>query len=274
MKWVFLSALANRWLWLLAVFATAVLLATGRVPAWSAGLAGVVVLIGGAAVDTAQQYRRAHGPAVERSSRRELPRVRDEHARGYLRRAVAAVARLDQARTSLGEASTDVSADVHTKAAGMLDALGHTGEQVDRLAQVLQGFDERQVRAELADVEYVLDRDPAVSRELAEERTRTRDGLRAQLASMERLRQQQTLALEKMRATAVGIEGLSVRVGEISALYESTGQVDTTGDDLHSVTTELEELRLGLIDAQRSLRAVLSGTDVPGLDGGKPPPDS
>jgi hypothetical protein len=263
--WVFLSALANRWLWLLAVFAGAVLVATGQVPLWFAALTSGAVLVAGAAVDTAQRYRRARRPAVEPGWRPELPRVRDRQAAAYMGRAGAAVARLEQARTSLGEASSDLSADVDAKASGMLDALGHTGGQVDRLTEMLGGFDERAVRAELADVEQALARDTAAGQELAEERRRTRDGLHAQLASIERLGQQRALMLERMRATAVGIEGLAVRVGEIGALYESSGRVDTTSDDLRSVTADLDGLREGLVEAERSVRAVLSGTDIPGL---------
>jgi chromosome segregation ATPase len=224
------------------------------------------VLVTGAAFDAAQRYRRARHPAVGPERRPEPPRVPDRQAAGHLGRAAAAVARLEQARSSLGDVSSDLSADVDAKARGMLDALGQTGSQVDRLSEMLGAFDQRAVRAELADVEQALARDSAAGQELAEELRRTRDGLRAHLASIERLGQQRALMLERMRATAVGIEGLAVRVGEIGALYESSGRVDTTSDDLRSVTADLDSLRQGLMEAERSVRAVLSGTDIPGLD--------
>ena len=264
MGWVFLSALANRWLWLFAVFAGAVLVATGQVPLWFAALSAGAVLAAGAAVDTAQRYRKVRHSSIASDRPPELALVRDQLAATYLARAGTAVARLEQARTSLGEAAADLSGDVDAKARDMLDALGHTGGQVDRLSEMLGGFDEPTVRAELADVEQALADDTTPSEELVEERRRTRDGLRAQLASIERLGQQRALMLERMRATAVGIEGLAVRVGEIDALYESGGRIDTTTEDLQSVTADLDSLREGLLEAERSVRAVLSGTDSAG----------
>ncbi len=264
MGWVFLSALANRWLWLFAVFAAAVLMATGQVPVWFAALAAGAVLVTGAAVDTSQRYRQARHSAIAPDRPPPHAQVRDERAAMYLARAGAAVARLEQARKSLGEAAADLSGDVDVKARDMLDALGHTGTQVDRLAEMLDGFDGPAVRAELADVEQALADDTAPGQELVEERRRTRDGLRTQLASIERLGQQRALMLERMRATAVGIEGLAVRVGEIDALYESGDRIDTTTEDLQSVTADLDSLREGLLEAERSVRAVLSGTDAAG----------
>ncbi|HEX6578997.1 MAG TPA: hypothetical protein VF082_11570 [Jiangellaceae bacterium] len=262
MGWVFLSALANRWLWLVAVFAGAVLVATGQVPLWFAALTSGLALVTGATVDTVRRYRQARSPAMGSSRRAQRPQVRDRQAAAYLDRAAAAVTRLNEAKTSLEDASADLSADVDTKARGMLDALGHTGGQVDRLSEMLGRFDEPAARAELADVESALTRDTAAGRELAEERSRTREGLQAQLASIERLGRQRALMLERMRATAVGIEGLAVRVGEIGALYESSGRVDTTSDDLRSVTADLDGLSEGLLEAERSVRAILSGTDI------------
>jgi hypothetical protein len=73
-----------------------------------------------------------------------------------------------------------------------------------------------------------------------------------------------------MRATAVGIEGLAVRVGEIGALYEASGQVDTSDEELRGITSELEGLRDGLVDAERGVRAALSSTDLPSMP--EPPP--
>jgi hypothetical protein len=263
--WVFLSALANRWLWLLAIFAGAVLVATGQVPLWFAALTSGAVLVAGAAIDTAQRYRQARHPRVDAGRRPDVPKVRDRQAATYLSRAATAVARLEPARTSLRNASPNLAADLDVKASGMLDVLGRTGGQVDRLSKMLSGFDEQGARAELAEVEQALARDTAAGQGLAEERRRTRDGLRTQLASIKRLGEQRALILERMRATAVGIEGLAVRVGEIGALYESSDTIDTTSDDLRSVTADLDGLREGLVEAERSMRAVLSGSDIPDL---------
>jgi hypothetical protein len=271
--WVFLSALANRWLWLFAVFATAVLLVLPGVPLGLAVGAGVLVLAAGAGADALGQVRRARRrlPGGERPAVRG--RVRDPEAAAHLRRAVVGTERLERAQKSIAEASADVAADVGVHAGQMLDALQHTGRQVDRLDAMLGGVDPAALSTELVEVERVLAAQPGAAPELREQRQRTAEGLRAQLAAYRRVSEQRQLMLERMRATAVGIEGLAVRVGEIGALYESTGQVDTSAEDLRAVTGEIEVLREGLVEAERSVRAALSSTDLPGIpDVPEPPP--
>lgn len=273
--WVFLSALANRWLWLFAVFATAVLLVLPGVPLGLAVGAGVLVLAAGAGADALGQVRQARRriPGGERPTVRG--RVRDPEAAAHIRRAVAGTERLERAQESIAEARADVAADVGVHAGQMLDALHHTGRQVDRLDAMLGPVDPRALSAELAEVERVLAAQPGRAPELREQRLRTAEGLRAQLAAFRRVSEQRLLMLERMRATAVGIEGLAVRVGEIGALYESTGQVDTSAEDLRAVTGEIEVLREGLVEAERSVRAALTSTDLPGIpDVPEPPPGS
>ena len=99
MGWVFLSALANRWLWLFAVFAGAVLVATGQVPLWFAALSAGAVLATGAAVDTAQRYRKVRHSSIASDRPPELALIRYQPAATYLARDGTAVARLEQART-------------------------------------------------------------------------------------------------------------------------------------------------------------------------------
>ena len=200
-------------------------------------------------------------------------RVRDPEAAAHVRRAVAGTERLERAQESIAAARADVAADVGAHAGQMLDALQHTGRQVDRLDAMLGGVDPAGLSAELIEVERVLAAQPGAAPELREQRLRTAEGLRAQLAAYRRVSEQRQLMLERMRATAVGIEGLAVRVGEIGALYESTGQVDTSAEDLRAVTGEIEVLREGLVEAERSVRAALGSTDLPGIpDVPEPPP--
>ena len=149
----------------------------------------------------------------------------------------------------------------------------HTGRQVDRLDTMLAGVDPHALQTELGEVERALAAEPAASGDLTEQRQRTADGLRAQLAAHRRVSEQRTLMLAQMRATAVGIEGLAVRVGEIGALYEASGRVDTSDEELRGITSELEGLRDGLVDAERGVRAALSSTDLPGMpELPEPPP--
>ena len=266
MLWVFLAALANRWLWLLAVFGGALLLVTAD--RWVyALLAAVVVLAVGAGVDAAGQVRRARRPLGE-GERPDLPRVADAQAVGQIRRAEAGIARLERAREALGDVPADLSADVGAKATLMLEEMHRTGRQVDRLDVMLAGVDPSALQAELTSVQRAMSADRDAGEDLAEQRRRTVEGLRAQLAAVQRVAEQRELMLERMRATAVGIEGLAVRVGELGALYDATGRVDTTDDDLRAVSGEIEGLRQGLVEAERSVRAALSSTDLPGLPEG------
>lgn len=266
MGWVFLSSLANRWLWLLAAFATAVLVATGQVPVWFALLTGVAVLGVGAGVDAAGQIRRSRSGLTRGSGSAAAFRPVDLDAAANLDRATAAVQRLERARTLISGVPADLSADVEVKTALMLDALRDTARQVDRLDAMLAGVDARAIKSELADVERGLAR--GAGEALRAQRKRTAAGLRAQLDAVKRVAEQRALMLERMRTTAVGIEGMAVKIGEIGALYDATEQVDTSEDDLRSVSAELDGLRDGLVEAERSVRAVLSMTelrDPPGI---------
>jgi hypothetical protein len=112
----------------------------------------------------------------------------------------------------------------------------------------------------LADVERGLA--PGAGEALRAQRKRTADGLRAQLGGVTRVAEQRALMLERMRTTAVGIEGMAVKIGEIGALFDASGQVDTSEDDLRSVSAELDGLRDGLVEAERIVREVLSTTDL------------
>ncbi|HSK26941.1 MAG TPA: hypothetical protein VK894_08540 [Jiangellales bacterium] len=273
MLWVFLSALANRWLWLFAVFATAVLLVLPGIPVGFALGAGLVVLGAGAGADALGQVRRARRrlPGGERPAVRA--RVRDPEAAAHIRRAEAGTERLERAQQAFGEGQAELTADVGVHAGQMLDALHATGRQVDRLDAMLSGVDPGALGQELAEVQRLLASQPAAPAELTAQRRRSADGLGAQLAAYRRVSEQRALMLERMRATAVGIEGLAVRVGEIGALYESSGQVDTSDEDLRVVSSEIEGLREALVEAERSVRAALDSTDLPGIpDVPEPPP--
>ena len=70
--------------------------------------------------------------------------------------------------------------------------------------------------------------------------------------------QQAGLALDRrLQASALGLEGLVARVAELSATANAVGQVDPTPQDLASLTTELDGLRLGLADVEQVARKAL-----------------
>ena len=56
MRWQVMTALTNGWLWLLAALATVVLVISPA-PLWFAALSGATVLLGGATVQGAIEWR-------------------------------------------------------------------------------------------------------------------------------------------------------------------------------------------------------------------------
>ncbi len=259
MRWQVLAALTNGWLWLLAVLA-AVVLVIGSAPIWFALTSGAAVLLGGATVQGAVEWRAARRARLPGSQRPELDTgapVRSGEARAVIARAEAAAARAAQTRSEDRDAPADILAGAEVATTGAVSTLHDLGRQVDRLEAAIGGVRVHDVQAELASVEHNLATDRAASPELAEQRRAIADGLRAQLEVYRRLAEQRQLVLARMRSAAIGLEGLAVRLGEIGALYSAQGQDTTADDDLRAVATEMDDLRVGLQEAERTLRQTL-----------------
>lgn len=264
MRWQVMVALTNGWLWLLAVLATVVLVVSPA-PLWFAVLSGAAVLMGGAAVQGAVEWRQEKErrlPGV--SNRPEVsadPSVQDEEARAILARAESAAGRTRALRGDDPEAPPDVVANAEVATDGTVEALNDLGAQVDRLDRALAGIDPRRVQAELGRAEQNISRDRGASTELTEQRQRIADGLRQQLDAHRRLAEQRVLVLARMRAAAIELEGLAVRLGEIGALYSAQEDVTPVDADLRAVAVEMDDLRLGLVEAEKSLRQSLRTLD-------------
>lgn len=265
MGWLFLASLANKWLWLCALGAAAVIVALG-LPVWFAVASLLAVLAAGAGTQAVTELRAAR-------SRRGLPpprrpvlaaeQVRDPEAAAVLARADAAAARLEEARSSATEVSADVAAEVELAVGQMREALVTGARQVDRVSAALAGVDPRAVFGELGAVEQRLAVDRGAPAELVEERRRVADGLRSQLATAQRLAAHRALVLERMLATAVGIEGLATRIAEIGALSVAHGTLDTSEESLLAASGEVDVLREALVEAERTLRSTLSAAQLP-----------
>ena len=263
MRWQVLAALSNGWLWLLAVLAVAVLLIAGA-PLWFTALTGVAVLAGGASVQGAVEWRAARRrrlPARDSSPAIAPADVRDPHALAIIRRAHAAAARMHAARQSGVDAPTDVLAGAEVAADGAVGTLNDLGRQVDRLDAALQSVDPHRAQEELSRVEARLAHDTAASTELRDQRRAIADSLRSQLAAHQRLRDQRTLTLTRMQSAAVGLEGLAVRLSEVTALYAARHDDAMTSADLASVAQDVDGLRSDLVAAEASLRESLRSLD-------------
>jgi hypothetical protein len=263
MRWQVLAALGNGWLWLLTVLSVAVLLIAGA-PVWFTALTGVAVLGGGATVQGAVEWRaatRRRVPGGDSAAAIGATDVRDPHALAIIRRAHAASARMHAARQSGVDAPTDVLASAEVAADGAVGTLNDLGHQVDRLDRALQAVDPHRAQEELSRVETSLAHDTAASGELIAQRRGIAESLREQLAAHQRLRDQRTLVLTRMQSAAVGLEGLAVRLSEVTALYAARHDDAMTSTDLASVADDVDALRSDLVAAEASLRESLRSLD-------------
>jgi len=263
MRWQVLAALGNGWLWLLAVLSVAVLLIAGA-PLWFTALTGAAVLVGGATVQGAVEWRAARrrrrdGSGI--STPTGPAEVRDPHAVAIIRRAHDASARMHAARQSGVDAPTDVLASAEVAADGAVSTLNDLGRQVDRLDRALQAADPHRAQEELSRVEASLAHDTSASTELTAQRRGIAESLREQLAAHQRLADQRTLVLTRMQSAAVGLEGLAVRLSEVTALYAARHDDAMSSADLATVADDVDNLRSDLVDAAASLRESLRSLD-------------
>ena len=260
MRWQLLASLTNGWLWLLAVL-TGVVLVIASAPVWFAVVSSAAVLLGGAgvqaAVDWRAEKRRRLGGLQPRAELDRMPAVQDAEARAVLARATAAAQRARQIRAEDAEAPADIMANAEVATQGAVEALGDLARQVDRVNRAMAAVDPHRVADELARVEHNLKHDTEAGPELSEERRTMAESLRSQLAVHRRLSEQRTLVLTRMRSAAIGLEGLAVRLGEIGALYSAQEEYSTADADLAGVATEMDDLRLGLVEAGRAVRRSL-----------------
>ena len=127
----------------------------------------------------------------------------------------------------------------------------------------------RRLAAQLVAVEAALRRadSPGLDLEAGDLRARSGEGatdsslqaVQDRLAVRDRLRTAHAQLVTRLQAAALGLEGLSARVAELVALAADTGAVDPSSRDLSDLTTEVEGLRQGLVESERSTRGVLDG---------------
>ncbi len=196
---------------------------------------------------------------------RDAPSVRDPEAASVVARAEAAAGRIGWVREHAVDATSDLVAQAEVASAGAVDALRALGRQVDRVMAALAGIRPDALAAERAAVARQLEREQA-SPDLVQERRRTVEGIDEQLAVYGRLVSSRTLVLERMRAAAVGLEGLAARLAEVAALAADPTSSVTGEDDLRSLTTEAEDLRQGLVAAEQAVRRSWGGSGPAGLD--------
>ena len=178
-------------------------------------------------------------------------------ARGWLDRAEAAVAALDDMARGADLTATDVAtAHAAQESDAVLVAMRRLGGHVVAVAAALARADSPGLEEEATRLARQASRSPddlsaAQSAQAVADRVAVRD----------RLRKAQTALDGRLQSSALGLEGLVARVAEVRATAASVGQVDPTAADLAALTSDVEGLRLGLAEVEQVAQTALG----PGL---------
>lgn len=185
-----------------------------------------------------------------------LPRPRaGTPAFTWLQRAEQAVRQLDDmARRSpaVGAGTDEATAHAASEADIMLESMRRLGAQAVAVDEALARSDAPDLDAEAQRLRSVATASPTdasaqQSAQAVEDRIAVRD----------RLRVTQTELAGRLQSSALGLEGLVARVAEVRATAASIGELDPTATDLASLTTEVEGLRRGLQEAERTTQQAL-----------------
>jgi hypothetical protein len=172
----------------------------------------------------------------------------------WLKRAEAATRSLEDMGRHAGSATATDVAVKHAaeEARGILTDMQRLGGQSAAVMAAMARVDAPGLDAEAAALQAAASQSPGdASAQASYQASRDR------LAVRDRL-QQAGLALDRrLQASALGLEGLVARVAELSATAHAVGEVDPTPQDLASLTTELDGLRLGLADVEQVARKAL-----------------
>ena len=173
----------------------------------------------------------------------------------WLERAERAVRTLDEL------AATGPLGGAVSEAHDTFDALRRLGAQSVSVARALAHVDDAGLDVEAGRLAEAARRGgpPRVQAEIARSAAAVAD----RIAVRDRLREVQDTVLARMEAGALGLESVVARLAEVVVLAESTGGTHDTTGQVSELASEVEGLRVGLVEAEALSRGVLD----PGLDG-------
>lgn len=249
--------LADPWGWMLGAISGgvgwAVLL--GPLPAAAAALAGLGI---GAAVLGAKTVigataSRTDSPR-EGAARDRLPEPpRNSQQYELLARARRAVANTrDLAERPSDEWLRGEAQSVAIQAENALTALADLAGRITLLDNTIAAADPQAVARETAAVQEQVRR--ARDQEVRADQQRALDALDAQADSIGRLLSRRDSLLAQLRTTAVNLEGLAARAGELVALGPGSMRSEAAGEIVTDLTSSLETVRAGIEEARKVLR--------------------
>ncbi|MGY0232445.1 hypothetical protein [Longispora urticae] len=217
----------------------------------------------GVAFDRQQAPGAPDGPELLATPTRRLPEPpTGSPAELWLRRAEGAAGALRQQVASEEDPILRSQIDqVDEGAVSVLGDLRRFAGQVTLLADTAAWIDAPALRDEYEALTFALQTGPA---NLRDERQRGIQAVRDQLDSHQRLTEAQETLLVRMQAAVLGLEGLVVRLAELSTMHAASDVVGDTTSRVRLLTEDLDGLRSGLADAEALSRQVLAGEPPPG----------
>lgn len=183
-----------------------------------------------------------------------LPRPsQGTNAARWLERAEAAVTALREQSEGPSPGATGVAAE-HTaeQAEGVLTALRRLGAQSVAVAQALGRAEAVGLDAEAAELRSQAGASPTDT-----SAQRSADAVADRVAARDRLRATRAELDARMQSSALGLEGLVVRIAELRAMATDAGAVDPSAGDLTALTDQVEGLRAGLADVEQTAQRAL-----------------
>ena len=175
----------------------------------------------------------------------------------WLHRAEKSVRTLREQTAAADPAVRGWLAEVGADAARTLDELGRVAAQVAAVDDAAARIDVVRLQAERTTLVRTLFDTPDGS--ARKDHTRSAQSVADQLAAYARLREARDALVARLKATALGLEGLIARVAEITAAAATTGGVDTTATRVRELTEQLDGFRTGLAEIEALSRRALRG---------------
>jgi hypothetical protein len=208
-----------------------------------------VKVAAGAILGGPDEDRPSQGPAPLR------PAAGSSEA-AWLTRAENAVRALDDMGRGTDVTATDVATShAAEEADAILEAMRRLGGQAVAVSRALAQTDQPGLDQEAARLRAAAHADPA-----DDSARRSADAVADRVAVRDRLRKALMALDGRLQSSALGLEGLVARVAELQATASAVGEVDPSADDLASLTTEVEGLRVGLADVEQVARKALGSS--------------
>ncbi|MCW2600666.1 MAG: hypothetical protein JWM02_2495 [Frankiales bacterium] len=174
----------------------------------------------------------------------------------WLKRAENAVHSLDDMARSAAVTATDLAtAHAAEEADAILETMRRVAGQAVAVSRALAqtdspGLDQEATRLWAAAEATPSDDSARRSADAVADRVAVRDRLRKALQALD----------GRLQSSTLGLEGLVARVAELQANASAVGELDPSADDLASLTTEVEGLRIGLADVEQVAHKALGST--------------